>query len=309
MKTATSRGQQPGLRSVAGAACLALLAAAAPAHGEPEPGSPEALARVGASLERGAFSEAIDRLEQWSDQGKLHRDLSFNRGLAYLRRAESSARRTGDLEQASAAFQEALVLDPSDDEARAATERVLEELSRERARRKDRRVVVRPRLLRAVLGLVGENAWAMLAALGSLLTSFGLWLRWLERTETRRVTSNVLVGTGLLLLSLGGSLAAYGAYARRNYAPAVVVAAEARLLDPAGRPLTRDRGPSAGGEAGDRVPGGSLVYVYEVRGALARVEWGDQRAWVNRSRLRPLGGGLQRALGERAGGTRAPAGD
>ena len=50
--------------------------------------------------------EAIDQLELWSDQGVVHPDLSFDRGVSYLGRAESSAKRPRDLGQAVAAFVE-----------------------------------------------------------------------------------------------------------------------------------------------------------------------------------------------------------
>lgn len=134
----------------------------------------EQLGQAQADLARGAFSEAIDQLELWSDQGIVHPDLSFNRGVSYLGRAESSAKRPADLGQAAAAFQEALHLDPADDEAALALERIRAEIAERRAKTEGAGVVARPRLLRALLGLVGENVWAILAVVGSLLLSLGL---------------------------------------------------------------------------------------------------------------------------------------
>jgi tetratricopeptide (TPR) repeat protein len=250
--------------------------------------SSEAMAAVEAALARGAFTEAIDQLELWSDQGKAHADLSFDRGLAYLGRAESSAQQRSDLAQAVAGFEEALLLDPSDDEAQVAVERVREALSRRRAERQDRGIVARPRLLRAVLSLVGENVWAILGGVGSLLLGIGLSLRLFRQSEVGRVTSGVLAIGGLVCALTGGGLAAAGRTARKDFFRAVVVTDAARLLDGSGRPAVSDKGPSTRSEMGDRVPEGSLVYVAETRGALVRAEWGDTEAWITQAQIRRL---------------------
>ena len=149
-------------------------------------------------------------------------------------------------------------------------------------------MVARPRLLRALLDLIGENVWAGLGAVGSLLLTVGLGLRVLQRSHQVRLASGIAAVFGLLFLALGGGMAAAGRYLREHFSPAVVIVAEARLHDSAGRPFSSTRGPSALGEAGDRVPEGSLVHVAESRGSLVLVEWGDTEAWINARELRRL---------------------
>lgn len=91
-----------------------------------------------------------------------------------------------------------------------------------------------------------------------------------------------------MFLVSGGSMAAAGVHLRTHFSPAVVIVEEARLHDADGRPFSAARGPSALGEAGDRVPEGSLVFIAGSRGALVEVEWGDMRAWLNARELRRL---------------------
>jgi tetratricopeptide (TPR) repeat protein len=253
----------------------------------PLPSSQE-LETVQAALARGAFSEAIDRLEQWSDQGAVHPDLSFDRGVAYLGRAESTASRRADLGQAAAAFEEAVSLDPSDEEATLALERIRQLISERRAKQQNAGVVARPRLLRALLGLIDENVWAGTAAVGSLLLTLGLAGRLLMRSHQVRLGSSIAGVMGLLFLLLGGGMALAGSRLRARFVPAVVIVEEARLHDDAGRPFSNSQGLSTLGETGDRVPEGSLVYIAASRGSLVRVEWGDSEAWLNAAELRRL---------------------
>jgi hypothetical protein len=246
------------------------------------------LEKVQTAVERGAFSDAIDLLEHWSDRGVVHPDLSFDRGVAYLGRAESSAARPLDLGQAAAAFEESAQLNPADEEAKRITGRIRELISERRAKRDDAGVVARPRLLRALLDLIGENVWAGLALFGTALLTVGLAVRLFNRSERIRLATGIVSLAGGLLLVVGGGMASAGAYLRAHFSPAVVIVEEARLLDAAGRPFSNTRGPSTLGEAGDRVPAGALVHVAETRGALARVEWADMEAWVNTRELRLL---------------------
>ncbi len=250
--------------------------------------SSEELGKVQAALARGAFSEAIDQLELWSDQGVVHPDLSFDRGVAYLGRAESTARRRADLGQAVAAFEEALHANPGDEEAELALERIRKLISERRAKHDGEGVVARPRLLRALLGLLGENVWAGLGAVGSLLLSLGLAARLLSPAHRPRLAGAIVGAVGVLFLALGGGMALAGSRLRSHSSPAVVIVEEARLHDADGRPFESTRGPSTLGEAGDRVPEGALVHVSAARGALLRVEWGDTQAWLAARELRRL---------------------
>ncbi len=280
-----------------GAACwwlpLAAVVLLASARGAAQqPPSPAELGQVQAALQRGAFSEAIDQLEHWSDQGLVHATLSFDRGVAYLGRAESTARKPADLGQAAAAFEEALALAPDDEEARLVLQRIRETLSERRAKAQDG-VVARPRLLRALTGLIGEGAWAAVGLLGSVLLGLGLGARLFLKSHETRLGGSIAAVAGGCLLLLGGSMAAAARHLRRDFTPAVVIVEEARLLDAEGRPMTSARGPSALDAAGDKVPEGSLVHIVDTRGALAKIEWGDSDAWLNATQLRKIarGGG------------------
>jgi hypothetical protein len=266
--------------------------AAAPPNATERPSAAEPpsvdLAALQALLGKGAFSEVIDQLEQWSDQGLVHPTLSFDRGVAYLGRAESSAHKPSDLGQAAAAFEETLALDPSDDEARVVLGRIRETISERRAKEHASAVVARPRLLRAFSGLVGDEVWAASALLGSLLLGVGLAGRLFTRSHEMRLGGAIAAVAGAFLLLLGGGMAGAEQHLRRHFAPAVVIVEEARLLDAEGRPVSGARGPSALDAAGDRVPEGSLVYIAAARGGLVQVEWGDERAWLNAAQVRRL---------------------
>jgi hypothetical protein len=250
--------------------------------------SPEDLARVEAALSTGAFSEAIAQLEQWSDQGFVHPDASFDRGVAYLGRAESPARRAGDFGQAVAAFEEARYLDPDDDEAASVLEHIRQSLEERRAKRDTEGVVARPRLLRALLDLIGEDVWAGLGAVGALTLGAGLAARLWTHAQATRLAGAITAVVGLVLALLGAGLTLAGQRLRAATTPAVVIAQEARLEDESGKPLRASRGASTLGEASDRAPEGTLVHVAETRGARLRVEWGDADAWLDARHVRRL---------------------
>jgi hypothetical protein len=250
--------------------------------------STEELGRIEASLQKGAYTEAITQLELWSDQGIVHPDLSFDRGVAYLGRAESPARRRADLGQAVAAFEEALYLDPSDDEAALIIDRVRAKISERRAKSQGEGVVARPRLARALLDLIGENVWAGVGAAGALLLSLGLAAKLASRRPELRLSGAIAAVFGLVLALLGAGMAFVGVRLRAHAAPAVVVVEEARLHDGEGRPVASSRGASTVGDATDRVPEGTLVHISDTRGALVEVEWGDSEAWLDARALRRL---------------------
>jgi hypothetical protein len=284
------------VRSLRSGAALALAAGllghAETSRAEAPAGAPSAadLQRVHQSLEQGAFSEAIAELELWSDRGVVEADLSFNRGVAYLGRAESPARRRADLGQALAAFEEARHLDPQDEEATLIIERIRTSIATERAKRDADRVVARPRLARALLGLVGENIWAGLGAAGSGVLSLGLGVWLWARSERARLAGGLAAAFGLLLGALGAGMALAGMRLRASTAPAVVVVEEARLQGADGLPLEVARGASTLGEASNRVPEGTLVHIGAERGSLIQIEWGDRDAWLNARDVRRLAG-------------------
>ena len=265
---------------------LASVASAAPPSGPAAP-SAEELAKVQAALASGAFTEAIAQLELWSDRGIVHPDLSFDRGVAYLGRAESPARRRADLGQAAAAFEEALALDAEDEEAATILERIRATISG-RAKHEGDGVVARPRLLRALLELIGENVWAGLALVGAVGLSAGLAARFWAPGARARLSGGIAAVVGGVLLVLGGGMARAGMRLRTNAASAVVVVEEARLLDAEGRPFSGARAASTLGESATRAPEGTLVHISGARGALLEVEWGDASAWLNARDVRRL---------------------
>jgi hypothetical protein len=179
-------------------------------------------------------------------------------------------------------------LNPEDSEAEVVLERIRAAISERRTKSEGAGVVARPRLLRALLDLVDENMWAFLAGLGSISLSVGLGVRLLSSSHRARLAGAITAVVGLLFLVLGAGMTAAGRHLRTHYSPAVVIVEEARLHDADGRPFSAARGPSTLGEAGDRVPEGSLVYVAGTQGALVEVEWGDMRAWLNARELRRL---------------------
>jgi tetratricopeptide (TPR) repeat protein len=250
--------------------------------------SPEDLAQVEAALSRGAYSEAIAQLEQWSDQGFVHPDASFDRGVAYLGRAESPARHPGDFGQAVAAFEEARHLEPDDDEAAAIIENIRQSLGERRAKRDAEGVVARPRLLRALLGLIGEDVWAGLGAVGALSLGAGLGARLWARAQATLLAGAIAAVAGLALALLGAGLALAGQRLRATTTPAVVIVEAAPLEDESGKALRASRGASTLGETSDRAPEGTLVHVAETRGVLLRVEWGDADAWLEARHVRRL---------------------
>jgi hypothetical protein len=234
------------------------------------------------SLNRGAPTEAIDHLELLADRGVVHPDASFNRGLAYVARAESDRVRPGDLGRAAAAFAEALALGPGDADARLLLEQVREEIARRRVRAGAKTWTARVDFRRTIVGLVPESTWAIGAAFGSILTSVGLCLGLWWRRRTHRIAGALLGGVGVTLLVVLGALTAAARHHRLSDEPAVVVVPEAHLTDAAGRKLTREAAVET------VVIEGAEVYVLERRGQRARIESSGLEGWVAAEALRLL---------------------
>ncbi|MBX3184218.1 MAG: hypothetical protein KIT72_01735 [Polyangiaceae bacterium] len=255
--------------------------------GEPSPagrpGSQAAFQRAASALEAGAFDRALDELEALADRGFVHPDASFNRGVAYLRRAESAQARPGDYGRAAAAMQEALRLQPGDAEAARTLAQIESQIARRRSREGRDPVIASPKMARAVVSLVDEDTWAWLALVSSLGVSVGLGLWLWGRAPRQRFTGGVTTAVaGVLLLTLSGLTLQARRY-RTTSTPAVVVVVEARLLDELGKPL--GRGPD---HELDALPEGALVWITERGGALSRVEWGALQAFVRSAELQPL---------------------
>jgi hypothetical protein len=234
-----------------------------------------------AALDKGANDDAIDRLELLADRGFSHPDASYDRAVAYVRRAQSRGAKRGDLGRAAAALAESLELRPDDAEATDALGRVRHEIARRRARSGATEVDLKPSLGWAVVGLFEEDTWALLAMIGSCVASLGIAARLASKKDALRLAGNVAASLGAVTLLVTGALTAFARYERIHYRPAVVVVEEARLHDDSGATIS---GP------GSVVPEGASVRVTDQRGTLAHVEWGTLDGWLSLGQLRILAG-------------------
>jgi hypothetical protein len=258
---------------------LGLVLGAQPAGAEtPE----QAYAAALAALQKGADHEAIDRLELLADQGVISADASLARAAAYLARADGSNQVPGDLGRAAAALSEALLLRPGEAQAEHALEVVQGEIARRKSETRDN-VVVRPRLSRALVTLLPEQVWAVLALMSAIAVAVGVVLRRLASRPLGRLTGTVAIAVGSLL-GIGFGIAAYAAEQLRTTSqPAVVVVPQTRLTNELGRPLPYKRGADT-----TSVPEGATVYVRQRQGERCLVEWGSTDGYLNLSDLRLL---------------------
>jgi len=232
-----------------------------------------------AALERSAFDEAIDRFELLADRGIAHPDASYDRGIAYVRRAKSRGARPGDLGRAAAAFSEALLARPTDADAELALSAVKSEITRRRGRLGMTAEEPRVSLGWAIVFLVAENTWAAIALLSSITSALGLALLLFARSRRRKVAGAVIASVAGSTLLLSSALAALARHDRIAYSTGVVIVSEARLLDESGRSVT---GP------GSVIPEGATLRVMGQKGALARVSWGSLEGFVSLGQLRIL---------------------
>lgn len=254
------------------------------AHAEESTDAAKDFATANAALKRGAYSEAIDTLELLADRGFVHPDASFNRAVAYVERARSTAAVPGDLGRAAAALSEVLELRPNDEAAETGLSRIRAEISRRHAREGVAPVMARPSLGRAVTALLPENVWAGIAVAGSLLLALGLALARFVKQTSAQLTGSIGIGVGALLLVAGAGLTAGARHFRLTSQPAVVVVEEARLLDENGKPLPQ----RAGAADSMTLPEGASVYVLERRTLLDRVAWGSTEGWVTPNQVEIL---------------------
>lgn len=237
------------------------------------------------AVERGAFDDAVDQLELLADQGFVHPDASLARAYAYVERARSRAAQPGDLGRAVAALEEARGLGRDDDSVASALERIRSEIARRRSRESGAELVQRPRLGRAITGLLPEDVWAFLAAIGSLILTLGLAARSFVHRRGAEIAGAVGIAVGLLIGTIGGAFAAAARHYRISTRDAVVVTSEARWLDAAGRPLSRP------GAQSNIIPEGARVHVRREQAGRYEVEWGVLDGWVNAAQVRLLATG------------------
>ncbi len=258
------------------AALLIAFALLAPAWARADDRPEEAFARGAEALRKGEYGAAIDTFEALADQGFVHPDASYDRGVAYVMRVRAKADRPGDLGRAAAAFEEALLLRPDDRDADAALDLVRAEVTRRRARRTKDAIDVRPTLDRVIVGLAGEETWGLAAFAASLALALGLVLR--PRPGRAHIAGSILVPTAIVALAALVPLA-WGAHALRlSTRPGVIVTSEVYLSD--------DQGSASGG---DLVPEAARVEVGDRKGGLVHVRWGATEGWVPAADVRVLG--------------------
>jgi hypothetical protein len=273
--------------SILPAALLALAALLTPSLSLADGDAPEALFQRGAeALKKGEFAAAIDTFEALADQGFVHPDASYDRGLAYVTRVRARAERPGDLGRAAAAFSEALLLRPDDRDADAALDAVRAEVTRRRSRRSKDAIDARPTLDRMLVGLASEETWSLAALLASVLLATGLVLarRPAEgaapspsRTPAQ-VAGGVLVPLAIAALLVLVPLTLGARWLRVNTRPGVVIASEVYLTDDGGR-----------AKGGEPVPEAASVETGERRGGLVHIRWGATEGWAPAASVRLLG--------------------
>jgi hypothetical protein len=266
------------------ASALVLVALASPCRADESVGNEQLFARGVENLEKGAVDDAIDSFEALADRGFVHPDASYNRATAYVTRARSASPKPGDLGRAVAGLEETLLLRPGDADAEHALERVRAEIARRRARQGAEPVVTRTSLSRAVVGLVDENVWALLAALGSSILSLGLLARITSARPRVRLAGVTAAGVGGVLLLATGSLAAAARHFRDSSQPAVVIVTDARFVDASGVPIRQKDGQPEHVS----LPEGTSLYFLGREGELSRVQWGTFQSYVNSAQIRVL---------------------
>lgn len=228
------------------------------------------------------YGTAIREFEILADKGFVHPDVSFNRGLAYAKRAQTREEEPGDLGNAAASFEESLGLRPDDRVAEAALDTVRAEVTRRRSRQAKDDLIVRPSLDRLVVSALSERGWLYVAVIGSWVFTLGYLLR-RRPSGALHVTGSIAMPLGLLVAVAALPIVWHDRWLAENRRPGVVVATEVIMMDDEGHPL--DRAP---------IPEAARVEVGEVRGDNRLIRWGSTEGWVRKDAVRVLARGTQR---------------
>jgi len=229
------------------------------------------------ALEREDYGRAVLLFEALADRGVTHPDVSYNRGLAYFARVMAKQGRPGDLGRAAAGFEEALLARASDEGAARALDAVRAEVARTTPKANRSDVDVSPSLDRLIVGLLPEGVWAWGALIGSLMLSVGLVLR-RRKAGAGYLAGMIAAPVGALAMVLFGLSTGWSWYLRQTTVPAVVVVAEARMLDENGTAL-----PSQA-----PIPEAARVDVLGRKVGLAKIRYGQREGWTHAASLREL---------------------
>lgn len=194
----------------------------------------ELLTKTAALVSEERYGEAIRQAEAAADKGIVDADLSFNRGLSYLRRAETSAAVPGDLAQAAAGFAEALELQPGDAEAERGLEQARLLIAQDRPQTGTTTDSSNLGIFERVLQVLPPFVLAVVAGLGSLTLSIGLWL-FSSPLPSRKVPGGIFSLVGALLLLPSLLLAGLRHVVFHEAQVAVVVADGAEVVDTSGK--------------------------------------------------------------------------
>ena len=219
----------------------------------------------------------------WQIEAFYIRTLSFNRAVAYIKRAHTSRAQPGDLGRAVAALEEAITLRPSDTQAEATLERVQSELSRERSRRGAQSLLARPSIGRALVRLFPENFWALACVTASGLCTLGLLAAFLASSPRRRFVGKVVASISGAFGILSSATLFFAVQTRHEITIGVVTVSEARLRDAAGVPL-----PVSVARDTTSIPEGALVDISRTSEGYSEILWGETKAWVKASDLQVL---------------------
>jgi hypothetical protein len=234
------------------------------------------------ALAEGRPGDAVADLEALADRGVVDPAASFDRGLAYANRIRVGAEQPGDLGRAAHGFAEAhdLATDPKLVKDAAGALTILRtEVARRRARAGDPIELDQGVPLgRAIVELLPENAWAIMAAASSVLLGLGLFVRGVVSARRQRIAATLVCAVSAPLL-LAGAVLTLGARSERlHLVEGIVVAASARPSD--------DKGIALPGAA--PLPEAARVQIVGDRPGWVRVERGSLVAWLPSQTVRPL---------------------
>lgn len=232
--------------------------------------------RALAAIDKGDIANAIVELESMADSGVIHPDVSYNRGIAYATRAQSSTAEPGDLGRAAAGFEETLRLRPGDKDAEKALDMIRGEITRRRSKQDKKDVIVRATLGTAVLELLPVGVWSLAAMGASLLGGIGLLLRW-RKSGWIHVVGAVLAPLSLIIMVALIPIAYLARDHEETTKPGVLVVHEAALEQDSGKATDAPN-----------IPEGSLVELGRRKDDKVFVRWGNYEGWLPWRTVRPL---------------------